>query len=178
MLEIINRLDLNILDFIQSNLRNYFLDKLMIIITSLGNGGCFWIALMVVLLFTEKYRNVGILAIIALILSTIMGEVIIKNIVQRPRPFLAVTTINMLIAKPLTYSFPSGHATVAFAVAGVLFEKFKKYGFIFIMLALLISFSRIYLFVHYPSDVIAGIALGLVCSKIVLYVSGKSKYRN
>jgi undecaprenyl-diphosphatase len=66
------------------------------------------------------------------------------------------------------------HTTVAFAVSGVLFKTMKKYGIVFIVLAVLISFSRLYLFVHYPSDVLVGIVLGLICSKIVLYFSRKS----
>lgn len=172
----ITKLDLNILEFIQNNFHNHILDKIMPLITLLGDSSCFWIIIGVVLIATKKYRKIGILTILTVILCTVLGGGIIKNIVQRPRPFLEVSTVEILISKPVDYSFPSIHTAVAFAVSGVLFKTIKKYGVVFIFLAVLIAFSRLYLFVHYPSDVIAGVILGLLCTKIVLYFSKKSNF--
>jgi undecaprenyl-diphosphatase len=103
MIRAINQLDLNILEFIHNNLQNNIFDKAMPLITLLGNYSCLWIIIGVVLIISNKYRKVGILTILAVILSTTIGGAIIKNIVQRPRPFLEVATINMLIPKPLDY---------------------------------------------------------------------------
>jgi undecaprenyl-diphosphatase len=94
-------------------------------------------------------------------------------VVQRIRPSADIPEINMLIAKPLSYSFPSGHAASSFAVAGVLSKYFKKYAPEFLGLASLIAFSRLYLYVHYPTDVLAGIILGLICSRIIIYIFNK-----
>lgn len=176
MIEYINKFDLSILNFIHDNFQNYFFDKIMPPITSLGEYSLFWLILGFVLIISKKYRKVGILTVLTILLTIIIDGAIIKNIVQRPRPFLQVTTINMLITKPLDYSFPSVHTAAAVAACLVLFKTIKKYSIPFIFLAILIAFSRLYLFVHYPSDVLGGVILGLVSSKIVLYFSGKSKY--
>jgi undecaprenyl-diphosphatase len=127
-------------------------------------------------MITPKYRKVGILTICALILSSILGEGLIKHLVKRPRPFIADPAVQLLIAKPLSYSFPSGHTTSAFAAAGIIVKMVKRYRAYVITLALLIAFSRMYLFVHYPTDIVGGIILGLVCSKIVIYFSKPSNH--
>ncbi|WPC43722.1 phosphatase PAP2 family protein [Clostridium sp. JS66] len=176
MIEYINKFDLSILEFIHNNLQNCFFDKIMPPITSLGEYSTFWFVLGFVLIISKKYRKAGILTVLAVLFTIIIDGAIIKNIVQRPRPFLQVTTINMIIAKPLDYSFPSVHTAAAVAACLVLFKTIKKYSIPFIFLAILIAFSRLYLFVHYPSDVLAGAILGLISSKIVLYFSKKSKY--
>ena len=110
------------------------------------------------------------MALGALILSTILGEGILKHVVQRVRPSEDIPAVNLLIAKPLSYSFPSGHTASSFAVAGVLAKYFKDYAIEFLGLASLIAFSRLYLYVHYPTDVLAGIILGLICSRIIIYM--------
>lgn len=176
MIKYINEIDLSILEFIHANLQNYFFDKVMPLITSLGEYSVFWFVLGVVLIISKKYRKVGILTVLTVLLTIILDGAIIKNIVQRPRPFLQVTTINMLISRPLDYSFPSVHTAAAVAACVVLFNTMKKYSIPFIFLATLIAFSRLYLFVHYPSDVLGGVILGVISSKIVLYLSTKSKY--
>lgn len=170
MMLLIQHLDNSILFFINNNMHGHIMDKAMVFITSLGNGGFIWIMIAVSLMCNKKYRNIGFMALGALILSTILGEGILKHVVQRIRPSADIPAVNLLISKPLSYSFPSGHTTSSFAVAGVLAKYFKSYALEFFSLASLIAFSRLYLDVHYPTDVLAGIILGLICSRIAIYV--------
>lgn len=172
----INNLDIWILDFINDNLHNPILDKLMMFITSLGNSGLIWIVISIILITIPKYRKVGVMALCALILTTILGEVILKNILQRSRPFTKVPDFELLIKAPLSYSFPSGHTGSSFAVAGILGSKFKKSRIYIYILAMLIAFSRLYLYVHYPSDVLAGVVLGSASAFIVLYLFSDKLY--
>ena len=173
MLQGLGNIDINILNFIHNTCQNAVFDKVMPYITLLGNSGLIWIVISIILILSKKYRHVGILCIAALILAAILGEGILKNIVQRPRPFYQIPNVRLLISRPAAYSFPSGHTASSFAAAGVIFVTLKKYRFHAVILASLIAFSRMYLFVHYPSDILGGILLGLLCSKIVLTV-----YRN
>jgi undecaprenyl-diphosphatase len=171
----IQKIDIAMLQFINNNLQNPVLDKLMPIITSLGDSGMIWVIISFILMLSKKYKKVGILSILALILSTIIGEGILKNLIQRPRPFYELTNIQLLIEKPLSYSFPSGHTGSSFAVAGVIGILIKKYRIPVIISAIIMAFSRLYLFVHYPTDIVGGIALGLTCSYIVTYKVVKNK---
>jgi len=149
------------------------MDKVMVLATYLGNGAIIWIIISVILISNKKYRKVGFMALSALILSAILGDEILKNVFRRVRPSDTIATMNLLITRPLSYSFPSGHTMSSFAVAGVLAKCFKKYAIEFISLASLIAFSRVYLYVHYPTDVLAGAILGLMCSAIVIYLFNK-----
>lgn len=173
MMSLLQRLDNSILVLIKNSMHSIIMDKFMIIITSLGNGGVIWLLIAALLIINKKYRNVGFMAIGALILATVLGEGVLKHLVQRVRPSADIPAVNLLIAKPLSYSFPSGHTTSSFAVAGVLAKYLKKYSIGILGLASLIAFSRLYLYVHYPTDVIAGIILGLLCSKLVIDASNK-----
>nr|WP_248484790.1 phosphatase PAP2 family protein [Tepidibacter aestuarii] len=168
-MEIIKMIDISLLNFVHNYFQNDIFDKIMPIISFLGNGGIIWIIISLILITNKKYRKVGMLSFFALILSTILVEGILKNLMQRPRPFIEFTNINLLIKKPLSYSFPSGHATSSFAAAGVIGNMIRKYKVLTMILAGLIAFSRVYLFVHYPVDVIAGIILGLILSYLITY---------
>lgn len=167
MPDFIQSLDAKILFYIQS-LHNSVLDKFMPLVTFLGDKGLIWIIVCFVLLFSKKYRFVGILGFCALISSGLISEHLIKSIVQRPRPFITYPQ-ELLISSPKGCSFPSTHSAEAFAVATILLTSFKKYGLIFVVFAALIAFSRLYLFVHYPFDVASGIILGVICSIAILY---------
>jgi undecaprenyl-diphosphatase len=170
MLKGLENLDLGALKFIHDFSQNYFFDKIMPVITSLGNMGLIWIIIALILVFNKRHRDVGIMIIAALILTSIIGEGILKHLIQRPRPFIAIPTVHLLIAKPMSYSFPSGHTASSFAAAGIIFSTLKKFRIHATILAATIAFSRMYLFVHYPLDILGGIVLGLLCSKIVLKV--------
>lgn len=168
MITIVNNLDLNILFFIQSTLHYPILDKIMIVSTQLGDKGLIWIGLSFVLLTNRKTRTAGILSLTALVLSTIVGEGILKHLFQRERPYVDFPWVHLLVGKSTSFSFPSGHTTSSFAVAYVLSRVLKKHSYIFWAFAILIAFSRLYLFMHYPTDVIAGIIVGLACGKITI----------
>lgn len=178
-MDILRNFDMETLNFINNNLHSPIMDKFMIIMTSIGNGGLIWILISLILIITPKYRKVGIMTICALILTTIIGEGILKHLIRRPRPFISLPDIKLLITAPTSYSFPSGHTGSAFAAAGILGAMIKKSKPYVITLAILIAFSRLYLFVHYPEDVLAGIILGLCSAQIVLYIfkNGVRLYR-
>lgn len=175
---LLNNIDMNILFFIRKHFQNKILDILMPFVTYLGDKGLIWIIVTILLISIKKHKKEGYILLSVLILSTILGEGLLKHIIRRPRPFQEMQTIKLLIKKPSSYSFPSGHTTSSFAAAGVLGYYFKKYKVYFYALAVLIAFSRIYLFVHYPSDVLAGIILGLFSSVVVLKISNKGKVDN
>lgn len=174
MLEIISNLDINILNFIRDNLSNAVMDKFMVVITSLGDKGLIWIVMALILLAVKKYRKIGIILLIALLMTSLLGEGIVKNIVQRPRAFITYPDISIIINPPTSFSFPSGHTASSFAAAVVLGHYFKKWSFLFYFLATLIAFSRLYLFVHYPSDIIVGIALGTICGLLTIKLLDKT----
>jgi undecaprenyl-diphosphatase len=174
MMSFVQSFDNSILLYIKDNMHGIIMDKSMVISTYLGNGGIIWIIIAAILIINKKYRKIGFMALGALILSTILGEEILKNVVKRIRPSEDIQAWNLLIAKPLSYSFPSGHTTSSFAVAGVLAKYFKRYAFEFLGLASLIGFSRLYLYVHYPTDILAGAVLGLMCSGIIIYLFDKA----
>lgn len=160
MIDIIEQLDTNILNFIHNDLHNSVFDFIMPIITFLGNGYLLWIVVSIILTISKKYRKAGITMAVALILCAVMGEMLIKNIVKRPRPYEGVTGIQLLIPKLSSYSFPSGHTLSSFAAAFVIFKYMRKWAIPAFILAVLIAFSRNYLYVHYPFDVLAGAVFG------------------
>lgn len=158
----ITQIDLQILDFLQT-IRTGFLDSIFVFITRLGDEGIIWILLTLGLLCFKKTRGYGIAMAIALISGTIIGNICLKNIIARPRPFVINPEMlpNLIINPPSSFSFPSGHTLSSFESAVALFMCNKKAGIPAIILATLIGFSRNYLYVHYPTDVIAGAILGI-----------------
>ena len=113
--------EIQILDWIQDVFRCPFLDTVMPLITALANGGVFWIALALVLTINKKTRPLGIAVILSMVLEAVCCNLILKPLVARTRPFEINRTVELLIAKPLDYSFPSGHTGCSFAVASALF---------------------------------------------------------
>ncbi len=155
-----------------------FLDRLMVLITHMGTKGIFWILVGVALLLFRKTRLCGLTVLIALLLSLLIGNIALKNIVARPRPCWIDTTVNMLVAVPKDYSFPSGHTFASFAAAASIFLYYKKAGAAALILAFLIGFSRLYLFVHFPTDVLAGAVLGIGAAAVSQYLALKFSERN
>ena len=152
--------EFTILDALQQ-IHTPLLDKILVFITSLGNAGWFWIVLGLVLLCVKRYRKYGVLVLGALIFSALFGNIILKPLVARQRPCWINETVELLIRVPRDYSFPSGHTQASFAAATALFTENKKAGICAYVLAALIAFSRLYLSVHYPTDILAGALLGL-----------------
>ena len=156
--------DLPILEWIQANLQSPFLDKFMPFITAFGNGGIFWIACSVLLMFIPKTRRTGLGMAFALTMGLVVCNMILKPGVARIRPYdlqetLGVT-IDLLIKRSHDFSFPSGHTIASFEACTVLMLSNKKLGIPATLLAILIAFSRLYLYVHYPTDVVTSIILG------------------
>lgn len=158
--------DLPILEWIQANLQSGLLDTVMPIITAFGNGGIFWIACAVLLMFLPKTRRIGFGMAFALTMGLVVCNIILKPGVARIRPYdlqetLGVT-IDLLIKRSHDFSFPSGHTIASFEACTVLMLGNKKLGIPATLLAILIAFSRLYLYVHYPTDVITSIVLGTI----------------
>lgn len=152
------------------SLHNPALDAVMKTITKFGDAGLFWIFLTVAILIFVKDKRVGISCATALICEAVI-VVILKNVVQRSRPIWLDPGIHMLVKIPKDYSFPSGHSAASFSVAVSIFLYNKKWGTVAIIGAALIAVSRMYLFVHFPTDVLAGtiigIAMALICGYLV-----------
>ena len=169
--------DLPILDWIQANLQCAFLDKIMPLITVLGDGGAFWIACAVLMMLLKKYRKAGISAGLALIFGLVICNMILKPTVARIRPYdyqeqLGII-INLLIEKEHSLSFPSGHTIASFEAATAILLRHKKLGIAAMILAILIAFSRMYLYVHYPTDVIASVFLGIGLAFLASWIVNK-----
>lgn len=153
--------ELRILDIIQT-IHNPILDNIFVFITKLGDAGFIWIVLAVILAIRPTTRKCGIVMLISLLLDVVICNGLLKNIVARTRPCDVNNSIQLLIPKPHDYSFPSGHTSASFvAVASIFLSGPKKMQKPVLLLAILISFSRMYLYVHYPTDVIGGVIIGL-----------------
>ena len=150
-----------------NNMHNPILDKIMIAITTLGNAGIMWIGIAVFLLFIKKTRKCGALMLVSMRIGLILGNGILKNLIARERPCWIDSSIPLLIPNPHDFSFPSGHTLASFEAAVMIFLHNKKWGTISFILAILIAFSRMYLFVHFPTDIICGAALGTLISILV-----------
>lgn len=168
----LTELELSILDFIRTHLTCGFLDTVMPLITRLGNGGIFWIALAVLLLIPRKTRKLGAAMAIAMLLDLLLCNLLLKPLVARTRPF-ALRDVALLIEAPHDYSFPSGHTAVSFAAAGALSFMKARGSRPALILASLIGLSRLYLYVHFPTDVLGGVLVGLFCGFFGAYLTKK-----
>ena len=159
-------IELRILDFIQG-MRTPVGDAVMCFITKLGNAGMIWIVLAVILLLIPKTRKTGIIILAALCIDLVVCNGILKNLFARIRPCDVNTQIQLLIARPDDFSFPSGHTAASFAaVAALYFSGERKLWKPALVLACLIAFSRLYLYVHYPTDILGGILVGIAAGYI------------
>ena len=177
--------DLPILEWIQENVANDFLDFLMPIITIFGDAGIFWIACAAVMLIFPKTRKTGLAMGVALVMGLLVCNICLKPLVARMRPLVYEVDIlgksaaellhsgQLLVGKPSDFSFPSGHTIASFEAAGVLMLNNKKLGIPALVLAILIAFSRMYLFVHYPTDVLVSVVLGTLFAILANYLVKK-----
>jgi undecaprenyl-diphosphatase len=142
----------------------------MIVLSKMGNAGAVWVVSGIALLSVKKYRWAGLAVLLALAISLVFGNGILKPLAARLRPCITYPWMPMSISVPLAtdYSFPSGHTFGSFAAAAAIFSQSKRLGAAALLLATGIGFSRMYLFVHYPSDVLAGALFGTM-SGIVAY---------
>jgi len=162
MIEFLTTIDTRILLSIQESIRTPWLTPAVVFITSLGNAGVFWIILSALLLIPKKTRRIGCISFLALFGSLLVNNLLLKNLVGRIRPYDACSTLLPLVTKPTDYSFPSGHTGSSFASACVLYRHLpKRAGILALALAVLIGLSRLYVGVHYPSDVLVGMLTGI-----------------
>ena len=164
--------------FFLQDIHTPLLDKTMLFFTKMGNIGMPWIGIAVVLLFFKKTRKCGIAILGSLLLKELIGNLILKNLIARPRPCWIYDTVPLLISAPSSYSFPSGHTFDGFAAAGSIFLYNKKAGIFAVIVAATIAFSRMYLFVHFPTDILASVVLGTLVAVVVHIVVERYIPRN
>lgn len=180
----IQQMDVSVLLWIQENLRFDFLTPFWKAVTFLGDSGWFWIALGIGLLLFKRTRKVGMTVLTALIIGALITNVTLKNLVARTRPYVYTTAIQSLLPPQSDFSFPSGHTCASFAAAWVCWKLLPtlsygekggcsgKIGKVFgagaLVLAGLIAFSRMYLGVHYPTDILGGLIVGLTAGWLAL----------
>lgn len=153
-------IEIGILDWIQS-IRSPVVDMVMTFITRLGNAGAVWIVLAVILLIIPKTRRSGAVLAAALCVDALLCNGILKTLFGRIRPYDVNTSVRLLIARPVDFSFPSGHTAISFAAVTAL--KMAGEGKLWkpaLVIAVLIAFSRLYLYVHYPTDILGGVIVG------------------
>lgn len=170
-------------DFLLSleSLRSPFMDWLMSFFSVINDHGYICIALALILLIFRRTRRTGLQVFISIALAYILANLIIKNVVARPRPYEVYADLIPLVGKPHDTSFPSGHAVSAFAAATAVFMNNKKFGVLALIIALMISFSRLYNRVHFPTDVLAGAAIGIIMAILVcrlIYPAAEKAIKN
>jgi undecaprenyl-diphosphatase len=172
-------MDKSLLSFFSEDMKNSFFDVIMPWISRINNHGEVWIVLAIILMINKdiKIRRLGISVLVALALGEILGNQLIKNFIGRTRPIGDEYNFKFIINLPKSYSFPSGHTGSSFAVFGAFIFSKAKYKYWVLAMAVLIAFSRMYLHVHFPSDILGGILLGLLCGKIAVII-GNAFFRN
>ena len=160
----------SILLWIQNNLRCGILTPVMRVITTLGNGGAFWIVLTLLLLLVfKRTRRMGVYCAASMLLTLLVVNLCIKPLAARTRPYELIEGLQILVSRPHDYSFPSGHSANSLTCAWTIFRLApKKYGVPALVLAVLIALSRLYVGVHFPTDVLAGAAIGILLSEVAL----------
>lgn len=169
----VQTIDFQILDWIQQNIRNPVLDRVMPFLSVIGGFGLIWIVIGVLFLIDKRKRPYGIMILAGLLLGLLVGNGILKHLVARPRPCWLNPSVQLLVSIPKDYSFPSGHTMSAFIGATIICCYKRSWGILALILAGVIAFSRLYLYVHFPSDVLAGLILGVVIGLVTVFLYGK-----
>ena len=162
-----------ILDFIRNNLSSPFADGLMKGISFLGNAGWIWILTAICLMIFKRTRKAGVTIACALVFSLLISNLALKPLIARVRPYELKEGIALIISPPSDYSFPSGHTSASFAASVALILNEKRLGIAAMLLASLIAFSRLYLYVHFPSDILGGIIIGTLCGVLAFFATRK-----
>ena len=179
-------MDSDILIYIQEYIRNDVLTPFMIMLTHTGDYGALALAVMFILLIIKKTRRLGHVVAFSLLIESVITNVILKNLVARTRPYEIIEDLILLIEEQKDFSFPSGHAGITFALAGAFlfsfmygvkgFEKCKRNSIIVLVVLLyaeLLAFSRLYVGVHYPTDVFAGMIIGFASAFLSYFIEKK-----
>ena len=160
----------DILLWIHTHLRIDALTPVMRFLSLLGDKGLFWIALTLVLLLFRRTRRLGVYCAASMVLTFLIVNCAIKPLIARTRPYDLFSEIQILAHAEHDFSFPSGHSANSFAVAWILYRMApKKYGIPAVVLAALIAFSRLYVGVHYPTDVLAGIVIAILLAELTAH---------
>lgn len=167
MIEFITQIDHEILIFIQENLRFDWLTEPTVFVSHLGDHGKIWIILCLVLLLFKRTRKAGFCGLIALLINLLITNVTLKPLIGRIRPYEQFGDLLLLLEKQKDFSFPSGHTSSSFAAALSIFQmdrdgaKRTILGMAVMFLAIWIAWSRLYVAVHFPTDVLAGAVIGI-----------------
>lgn len=168
-----------VLLWIQEVLRGPVQDAVVMAFTSLGKAGFLFITAGVVLLLFKKTRRVGVATLLALLIGLLFTNLILKPVVARPRPWLDVEGLIHLMSESDYSSFPSGHATAAFAFACALLfgakDKWMKWASM--VVAVLMGLSRLYIGVHYPTDVVGGALVGILSGWLAWQIAKRIKIK-
>ena len=174
--DMIQSFDTSVLEFIQNTFKCSFLDPIMAFFSYMGEMGLFWIAVGIVFIIFKKTRSMGVMMLVAMAIGFLVGEIGIKNLINRPRPFMVNIDYS---ARPSELNPDFGlNSCSSRAAATVMLIKDKRFGIPALVLALLIVFSRLYNYVHYPSDVLCGMLLGVICAVVVVLVFKKTGLDN
>ena len=161
-------MDAAILNYVQNHFHNRFTDFLFTFLSRMGNAGAVWLGIAVILGTDRPTRRFALMLFFSIALAHVVSQ-ILKPIIGRPRPFVT-SPRPLLIHTPGGYSCPSGHSASSFAAATVLCQANRQLGLAAMLLALSIAFSRVFLFVHYPSDTIFGSILGVLSAMLIIYL--------
>ena len=163
-----------ILLFIQENLRMPVLNEIMCFITRLGDKGYIWIAFAIVMLLFKRTRRAGAVCAAALLLSLLVTNITLKNIIQRIRPYEVINSLKILVDAEHSFSFPSGHSSSSLAAGWAMFRTLpKKWGVPALALGIVIALSRMYVGVHYPTDVLGGVIIGVTVAELAILICRK-----
>lgn len=162
-------MELQILHAIQE-IHQGWLTDVMRLFTTIGESGLVWIAIAIVLTCIPKTRKCGLTMMIAMAITYLVGNLFLKNVIARPRPCAVDPGVTLKIPFPSEYSFPSGHTSNGFAGAVTIFSYYRKAGILSLLVAAIIAFSRLYFFVHYPTDILGGIVLGTLDALLAVYL--------
>lgn len=176
IIEKIYEIDHAILLYIQEHWRTDYLTPLMKTSSLFVNIGIVWILLSIILICIKRTRMIGIMTLTSLAFCICINNIFVKHLVARARPFDTYSDLVPLIKKPTDYSFASGHTTASFAAAGILARFLQRpLSVLIVVFAVLVAFSRLYLGVHYPTDVLCGMVIGILGSTFI-YIMFKRKY--
>lgn len=169
--------EIQFLDMLQG-IRTPMLDTIMAFLSDLGNAGIFWMAIGALLLIPRKYRMSGLQMLVAMALTFIVGNLILKNVFDRMRPCqVFVDAYNLTVKIPHDASFPSGHTMNGITGSVSLIFMDKRVGIPALVLAIAIAFSRMYNFMHWPTDIIGGLCIGLISAIFVNWVFQKRGWK-
>lgn len=167
----LTEIEFKILDFLHQNLSCTFFDYFFEFFTVLGDAGIIWFIIGAVLIFTTKYRKGGIVMLCAMALGFLTGNLMIKPLIARYRPCWINDAVQLIIEIPTDFSFPSGHTLSSVICCTVLGKVNRKFLIFALPLTCLIAFSRLYLYVHFPTDVLFSVAYGFLVANLTWYLA-------